>query len=574
MTLDSEIDSGDIKETEQQKQLETTVTKDGHIQNQATNLSPKKQEYIRSTSSIITKESRLTDVDKGIKRYKSQVSQLSSKSNSNQAKRSISFALTHRSSLLDSKLALQAVDYPDSIPSYMSFTYLDILTLSFSICTFLCDLITDIVVTVFHYSNHDYWYFSLTITFIAVPTLIMTIMSLRWYILDSKDPHSLPVSKTQWVLRVIFLTLQLGPVMRYIDSILYGFKFRKLNEEKQKAARRYFQYMIYEDTDATMLRLFECFMEAAPQLVLQMTVMIIKMPEKNRDWTVMAQSISIIASLVSLSWCLVTYLRILRMSLASKQNMTWPGTIVQFLWRFFMIASRVMALALFASEFTYYISIVCGVHWLIMFIWIVSMKTSFCTNRIEELFYNAVLSIIFIFCYFNPVDGQSRKRYIFYYTVMFIENLIILLLWYNVCDPSKWYRLPAFLLYFFNFFISLIFMTIYYLKLHPTQNIKIFHDSTTTNIDPKMTCTSSSIRSSPGSLMETTMTKSSTSTNSPDQSPIKQQSIIVYEPKDKRIESKIKSTKSSTTKNYKRQFSDVWTTNGRLLHPRPAMPTV
>ena len=499
MTLDSEIDSGDIKETEQQKQLETTVTKDGHIQNQATNLSPKKQEYIRSTSSIITKESRLTDVDKGIKRYKSQVSQLSSKSNSNQAKRSISFALTHRSSLLDSKLALQAVDYPDSIPSYMSFTYLDILTLSFSICTFLCDLITDIVVTVFHYSNHDYWYFSLTITFIAVPTLIMTIMSLRWYILDSKDPHSLPVSKTQWVLRVIFLTLQLGPVMRYIDSILYGFKFRKLNEEKQKAARRYFQYMIYEDTDATMLRLFECFMEAAPQLVLQMTVMIIKMPEKNRDWTgtkrtffivliiktffyfflVMAQSISIIASLVSLSWCLVTYLRILRMSLASKQNMTWPvslifnqfrllieismkmqGTIVQFLWRFFMIASRVMALALFASEFTYYISIVCGVHWLIMFIWIVSMKTSFCTNRIEELFYNAVLSIIFIFCYFNPVDGQSRKRYIFYYTVMFIENLIILLLWYNVCDPSKWYRLPAFLLYFFNFFISLIFMVI------------------------------------------------------------------------------------------------------------------
>ena len=140
--------------------------------------------------------------------------------------------------------------------------------------------------------------------------------------------------------------------------------------------------------------------------------------------------------------------------------MKMQGTIVQFLWRFFMIASRVMALALFASEFTYYISIVCGVHWLIMFIWIVSMKTSFCTNRIEELFYNAVLSIIFIFCYFNPVDGQSRKRYIFYYTVMFIENLIILLLWYNVCDPSKWYRLPAFLLYFFNFFISLIFMVI------------------------------------------------------------------------------------------------------------------
>lgn len=27
--------------------------------------------------------------------------------------------------------------------------------------------------------------------------------------------------------------------------------------------------MVYEDADATLLRLFECFMESAPQLVLQ-----------------------------------------------------------------------------------------------------------------------------------------------------------------------------------------------------------------------------------------------------------------------------------------------------------------
>ena len=41
-----------------------------------------------------------------------------------------------------------------------------------------------------------------------------------------------------------------------------------------------------------------------------------------------AQVVSVIASLVSLSWSLVSYLRILRMSLPNKQNMTWPGTIV------------------------------------------------------------------------------------------------------------------------------------------------------------------------------------------------------------------------------------------------------
>jgi hypothetical protein len=32
--------------------------------------------------------------------------------------------------------------------------------------------------------------------------------------------------------------------------------------------------MVYEDADATLLRLFECFMESAPQLVLQIYILL------------------------------------------------------------------------------------------------------------------------------------------------------------------------------------------------------------------------------------------------------------------------------------------------------------
>lgn len=177
-------------------------------------------------------------------------------------------------------------DHPDSMPNYMSFTYLDALFLMFSICSFLLDIITDITVATLHYINGKYWYFALTVAFVALPTIVMTTISLRWYILDSREANSPKVSKMQWFFRVLFLMLQLGPVMRYIDSIVYGFKFRQNNSSDRRAARQYFHYMIYEDTDATMLRLFECFMEAAPQLVLQIYILAKSAPTHNSsEWT-------------------------------------------------------------------------------------------------------------------------------------------------------------------------------------------------------------------------------------------------------------------------------------------------
>ncbi|KAF7494079.1 XK-related protein 6 [Sarcoptes scabiei] len=460
----------------------------------------------------------------------------------------------------------------------MSFTIIDCLTILFSICTFIADFITDLIVVIVHYYNRDYWYFGLTISFVVIPTLVMTIMSLRWYILDSKDPNSLEVSNIQWIFRVILLTFQLGPVMRYIDAILYGVQFRKMSGvENRKKARRYYQYMIYEDTDATMLRLFECFLEAAPQLVLQVSIMAIKGMEKNRTWTVMIQSISILVSLISLSWSLVTYLRILRMSLPHKHNMNWKSTIAQFSWRFFMIASRVVALALFASEFTYYISIVCSVHWLIMFLWIVTMKTTFCTNRLEELFYNALLGAIFIFCYFNPVDSPSRRRYLFYYSVMFTENIIILILWYQICDPNKWYRLPAFIFYFLSFSIGIILMIVYYVGFHPTGNIQICRSDNDDDEDPNpMTTENKNSKQSSNNQLpmivvasgNTENTKIDRNVGEKSNENIRTQNLTETKPTSKT------SNTRSRIQNYKRQFSDVWTTKNRLLHPRPAVPSV
>ena len=61
---------------------------------------------------------------------------------------------------------------------------------------------------------------------------------------------------------------------RYVDTLCYGLQSRRAKKKKDYAKMgQCYARMAYEDADATFLRLFECFMESAPQLVLQLYIM-------------------------------------------------------------------------------------------------------------------------------------------------------------------------------------------------------------------------------------------------------------------------------------------------------------
>lgn len=166
----------------------------------------------------------------------------------------------------------------------MSFSLFDAASLIFSMTSFFLDMVTDIAVACFHYLNNDYWYCGLTVAFIVLPTLVTSGVSLRWYILDSQLEGSEKISKSRWFTRFFFHILQVGPVIRYYESLQYGLKFRETKDEEEK--KRVYMKMIYEDADATMLRLFESFMESAPQLMLQMYIITKNYPFNDYEyWT-------------------------------------------------------------------------------------------------------------------------------------------------------------------------------------------------------------------------------------------------------------------------------------------------
>lgn len=71
-------------------------------------------------------------------------------------------------------------------------------------------------------------------------------------------------------------------VERYVDTLIYGLKSNRNKSEQREFYRRSAE----EDVDASMLRLFECFMEATPQLILQICILARDFPHQEEDfWT-------------------------------------------------------------------------------------------------------------------------------------------------------------------------------------------------------------------------------------------------------------------------------------------------
>ena len=82
-----------------------------------------------------------------------------------------------------------------------------------SLGAYLFDIGSDILVAFLHFRNRDYLWFGLTLAFVVVPAVTMTIFSFVLYIKDWKIVGD-KASPFRWASRVLFMILQLGPLLR------------------------------------------------------------------------------------------------------------------------------------------------------------------------------------------------------------------------------------------------------------------------------------------------------------------------------------------------------------------------
>ncbi len=107
-------------------------------------------------------------------------------------------------------------------------------------------------------------------------------------------------------------------------------------------------------SDVCMLRLFTAFMESAPQLVFQLYALIqLHQPAADADaagrlnnasWA----AVSAAASTLSLAWGVAAYCRAVRVGRERRRGAVaaWVSSLVEGVWRFCLLAARIMALVL------------------------------------------------------------------------------------------------------------------------------------------------------------------------------------------------------------------------------------
>lgn len=70
--------------------------------------------------------------------------------------------------------------------------------------------------------------------------------------------------------------MNIHSLCRHSEFIYHGIKSKSGSDETEKERKKkwhHYKQMLYEDTDAGLVRMFECFLEAAPQLVLQLFIL-------------------------------------------------------------------------------------------------------------------------------------------------------------------------------------------------------------------------------------------------------------------------------------------------------------
>ncbi|CAH2243014.1 jg10584 [Pararge aegeria aegeria] len=320
----------------------------------------------------------------------------------------------------------------------------NVLSVFISLVCILADLTTDILVFA-EYCKDGYLYWALsTLIFILSPNILINIFSMRWFIIDQQS------NVRHWITHCCLV----GLLERYIIFLQKVFSCKNLESIKT-------QKLISQRNDLSLLHFLYIFTGTVPQIILQTYAIV--MLNENYHTKVFA----LVASIASVIWGCVTYIY----SIASftSDDFKWSSILLKLTWHFGILVGRIAGVLLFTIIFGIWTLIPLGLHWSAMTFWIITQKTTFCPNKLEETFYNAVMGFVYCFCYINLREGHTRYRLLMFYTLIVTQNFGSLFLYVLISDferQQKSWSIAATVCVTAGTVIGMIAMILYYRYFH------------------------------------------------------------------------------------------------------------
>ncbi|XP_055490432.1 XK-related protein 9 [Leucoraja erinacea] len=325
---------------------------------------------------------------------------------------------------------------------------------------YLTDIGTDLWVAAVYYIGGDRVWALLVLLVILVSAVILQSFSWSWYEDDENNPDlgNSGCVGWRWCRRVLHI-FQMGVLLRYIKALDYGYRAAFKTEDTHRKA-------IYSVTDLSMLRLFEAFLETAPQLVLQAFILL---KSDNREYI---QYVSVILSCMSMSWATLDYYAALKKSLPDQPKLTcgFPY-LLYFFYKLLTLNAKILLITLLATTHVIDVIVYLCVLWLVMFICVFVQNTNFCTSTIQEVIYKAVVAIILVFTFFNIKNKNTRLVMTLYYTFRILETVSLLVFcWFLKCSAvDKDIDFPVSVTIGLSLILGVICLVLYYSYCHPTR---------------------------------------------------------------------------------------------------------
>ncbi|XP_068571163.1 XK-related protein 2 [Cebidichthys violaceus] len=365
---------------------------------------------------------------------------------------------------------------------------------------YCAEFVTAAVLCSMYHKSDDVIWLGFTIAFMLLPALLIQ-LALTFIHRDLGRDRPL----------VLFLhLLLLGPLIRCFEALVVYFKAgkkeepyvtisRKISLKKGQGTPMEWEIGQSERTLATHRNAFkrtaviQAFLGSAPQLTLQLYATI------QEKYLLPARSVLMIITLISITYgALVCSVLAIQIRYDNYKVRLLPRAyLCMIVWRVLEIATRITALVLFSTALTHWVILVGMVNLLFFFFlpWVEfwARKGSL-TDDVEKNFsklgttvvlsmFTLLYACINMFCWsavqldFSHRELIERKqrwdRLAMYYTARFVENFILITLWYffksdfyeYVCAPL----LAVQLLICYS--LALIFMLLFYQFCHPCRRL-------------------------------------------------------------------------------------------------------